>query len=309
MGIVADLGRSSITFKDPKWLDRATTISRINNDLAYDMQAFTIEFGILFDPDPQKGVGASPKDAQSWRIGLVQNVLYERLYFEYDDKSTFQMELTTPSVDIVPATNEFPFYATPKPGAPGTRPVADITYTAQGYGETSARKFDNKPDMLSLWDQPGGGAFFRKNGAMINRVEKTLAFQTWLVAIKTGEFSTSSAFVDKMRDAFIPKLVRTAGTSVAVLAHIPPFSLMFWFELKSKGFKPKRMLDTPPFDWGVYGQNGHFPAKRINRSIQGLGPTPDIKPALGDGKRFPATKGPPANEIAHNWLAANGLRL
>jgi hypothetical protein len=242
--------------------------------------------------------------------------IIRRLRFEYENNHIFAKEFNFPAVDIVESTFDRPFYSSPVFGnnALNTRPVSHIWYTSQGYGELlnpnnpSGVQTNNKPDSFSMWDQPGGGASFRlPDFSAVKRVEKIIAFQTWLVAIKTGLFS-SSPELSHVRDAFFPKLFRESPSSVSMLAHIPPFSLMFWLETDLAHFQPKNSFDTPSFSWGVYGINGYIPGRRIDRSIRELGPSRTIRPKLGDGGRWPVLSGPTAKERADQFLSSNGLR-
>ena len=81
-----------------------------------------------------------------------------------------------------------------------------------------------------------------------------LIFQTWLVALKTGEFDTEShtnpALANIRRD-FIPELVRKLATSTATLACIPPFSLNFWADVDLAGFRPRFSHENSERDVGT----------------------------------------------------------
>lgn len=217
MGIVVDLDRSNIVFKEPNALDQRTTIGQ--NTVDYQLYSFAIQFGIKFDPDPKIGLGGAPTDPELYRIGIVQNVLHERLFFQYEKqderskrtvKRVFEKTSDHPAVDIVENTFDRPFYSTPSfdSNKRKTRPVSTIWYTPQGYGELlnpyskSGVAIDNRPDTLDMWDQPGGGAFFTlPDGAMLMRMEKVLGFQAWLVVKQ--------------------------ALKIDPLAHVPAFSLMF----------------------------------------------------------------------------------
>ena len=49
------------------------------------MYKFKFNFSITFDPDPNKGYGKGVTEKQHWRIGIVQNVIFEMMKFEYND--------------------------------------------------------------------------------------------------------------------------------------------------------------------------------------------------------------------------------
>jgi len=289
MGLVVDMTRSGIDFSDPLLLTDYN-MDGIHNVFDYELFSFGIKFGIAFDPDPKKGIGGSPNDAELWRVGIVQNILYERLTFEYENTPVFEAEFKSPAVDVVPGTFDSPFYAGPVFGknTRNTRPVSNMWYTSQGYGEllnpynASGVQTNNKPELLDMWDEPQGGAYVRhpKSGGVLRRMEKIVSFQTWLVA-------------------------RTPNT--VVLAHVPAFSLMFWLKTDAK-FKPKLSFDTPKFEYGMYGKKGVFSAK-IDYGIKKIGPSPDVRVALGNGGRNPLMLGPPGLERVTKWLAQSGLHL
>ncbi len=313
MGIVVELDRSKVTFKDPIadfGFNRASVF-------VYSMHSFQIEFGIRFDPNPNAGLGRDPQVDEDWQIGIVQNVLFERLSFVYQDSAgvrpqVLQRDFMIPVVDVLPRSTVYPFYGGQdvRPGvALVTRPVSNITYTSKGYRETSAKVLDNKPDTLNMWDQPGGAAPFVKDRTFrLRSLEHVLIFQDWLVAIKAGEFPTGSPGLDGLRNAFIPKIVR-GPVDVAVLASFPAFSLNFWAEFDLVHFRPRHPEDTPTSRWGLYGAEGYFPTKKVDHMRTGLGPGPSVKSTLGDGGRFPITIGPRSVDGAPEWLKSVGLHL
>lgn len=277
-------------FGDPLFL--LDPMDVIHNDMSYEMHSFTITFGISFNPDPKKGYGGNPREPDLFRIGIIQNVLYERLYFEYDNHRKFVKEFTAPAVDSVSGTFGLPFYADPVlSGQRGKeRPYTDIWCTPQGYGEllnpysSSGVATNNQPGIVDVWDQPGGGATLKLDGSMISRVEKVLSFQAWLV-VKNG-------------------------VKIEVLAHIPPFSLVFWLcTTREKSTRPKYSFDTPSFKYGYYGVNGLFTNKKIDYTITKIGNAPTVQPTPGTGGRFPTTSGQIALDRAWQWLGANGLRV
>ncbi|MBZ5685126.1 MAG: hypothetical protein LAP86_08825 [Acidobacteriia bacterium] len=312
MGIVVDLANSDAHFEAPTIL---TSSDLGFNQFVYDMPSWAVSFAIKFDPDPNKGIGGAPQDSELWEIGIVQNLLFERILFEYSGVPVFSTEFTAPTVDILDNSFDRPFYSSPElgPNRRKTRAVTHIWYSSQGYGElldpssTSGVRVNNMPNLLDMWDQPSGGVLLRRNGSLLNRVEKVLCFQTWLVARKKGLFSlpAGSSQIKALRDAFIPALLRPAVQSTIVLAHVPAFTLTFWLTITGPG---KGFVPTPTFDYGVYGENGFLPKKRINHAFQTImGPLPSVSANLGDGGRFPITIGRASAEQARNWLSVNGL--
>jgi hypothetical protein len=317
MGVLAEIGQAKIKFNDPPPGLVGFDTSKV---FSYEMQSFEIEFGTKFDSDPAVGIGGSPAAQEDWRIGIVQNVLYSRYRFVYEHpkgNTTFFREEVHPSVDMVDGSHEYPFYADPKnkPGAMVTRPVSHIVYTSKGYTEQSSKSKtpDNSPSFFNMWDQPGGGAPFTLSSGdstpfKLKTLEKMLIFQTWLVAIKPGEFNTTPGAA-KIREHFIPDLLRKLGTSTAALACIPPFSLNFWADVDLATFRPKSSFDVPNVKWGLYGGEGFFPKKPFNRSVTGLGPFPAVKPQSGDGGRRPVITGPTSLESSRAFLRPLGLDI
>jgi len=279
MGIVVDLQRSSIVFTDPLLLLQQTAYSL--DTLNFEFHSFEITFGISFDPDPGKGIGGAPAQGETWKIGIVQNLLWERCIWEYDNNERIEIVAPDPVLDSLDGTKLKPFYGDPYLGSSRrqSRPYSILLYTAKGYGEltnpadVSKVKIDNKPDILSMWDQPGGGGWIKspKQRNLIKGMERRYNFQAWLVAQTPSD------------------------PDGLVLAHVPPFSLCFWLETDLKNFKPKSSFDDPAFDYGVYVENG-FSIAKVNRKIKRNGPTPTIQVALGDGGRYPMTFGMTASE-------------
>jgi hypothetical protein len=291
MGIVVDLNRSSITFGDPLLLDRASTIGR--DVIAFPLHPFEIKFGISFDPDPKKGVGGAPADAEMWKIGIIQNELWGRSVWEYDGGENYTIQVNDAALDIVDkALLSKPFYADPDLGSARRqqRPYSDLWYTSQGYGEllspmsASGVNTNNKPETFNMLDQPTGIAFNKspKTGAWISRIERKLIFQTWLVAQTPNK-----------KDGI-------------VLAHVPPFALCFWFETDLKHFRPRYSFDTPDFDYGMYVEKGISPA-HVNTRVKAIGNTPELQVALGNGGRNPHTKGLTANQRNQVFLRDRGM--
>lgn len=286
MGIVVDLQRSDITIKDPLFPHDA--MDAMHNQVGFDMHSFMIAFGVAFDADPKKGVGGAPADADLWRIGIVQNVMYQMLNFEYENNNKFTVEFKTPAVDIVDGTFSKPFYADPVFGRTrrNTRPVSDIWFTSQGYGEllspisANGVATNNKPDSLDMWDEPSTGVKMRLNdGSLITRIEKVVSFQTWLVA-KTGG-------------------------NIQVLAHAPPFSLAFWIDtLPSTSSTRDLSFFTPKFKSGFFAQKGIWSAKTVSRTASG---SPIVQPALGNGGKTPVLSGQSAGERAVAWIKSKGI--
>lgn len=294
MGLVADLSSSSITFNNPR---QGAVFGAIINMFACVMHEFAIEFEFNFDPNPRSGVGGSPATREWWEIGIVQNVVFELINFEYDDGTTFNRTFTNAVLDNV-ATAHNPFYHDPvivpacqlDPLLPCSRyihvmvPWVHVFYTSRGYGELlnpwgpigDDVEITNKPDSVDMVDEPSFGARKQlQNGAWITVAEHILAFQTWLVA--------------------------KSPSQVHVLASVGPFSMIFWMTAR-----PSSNLLTighPPHSFGFYGQQGI--ARRVNRS--GRGSPASIRLQAGTGSTRPVLQGQTANERGRQWLRTNNL--
>jgi hypothetical protein len=164
---------------------------------------------------------------------------------------------------------------------------------------------NNKPEFVDAWDEPSGGALhFLSDGWVLERLEKMLVFQAWLVAIKRTPFSPA---LKSLRDQMIPEFARPyldpnpmLSSPPIVLAHVPAFSLMFWVRVTGGG-------QDPAFDWGRYGKSGDHRADRIDHRIRDFGNLPNVRPAPGKGNRTPVIDGRTSLEQALSWLRANGL--
>jgi hypothetical protein len=293
MGLVVDLPGSSFSFNNPKQDD---VFGAVLNMFVCVMHEFEIVFGLGFDPDPRKGVGGSPAQPESWDIGIVQNVIFERMNFVYDNGTTFTADFPNPVLDSVATLNP-PFYDDPvivpacklDPMLPCTKyvsvsePVLNVFYTSRGYGELLAPTsvdptgvaVTNSPNSVNMLDEPSFGARkMLKNGAWITDAEHIIAFQTWLVA-KTP-------------------------SKVHLLAYVGPFSLVFW--MSAQPSPDLLSIGAPPNQFGFYGTDGIV--KKVNRSSSS---SATIAMHSGAGGKGPVLVGPTANERGRNWLRTNNL--
>ncbi|MGH6801240.1 MAG: hypothetical protein ACRECZ_07495, partial [Methylocella sp.] len=134
----------------------------------------------------------------------------------------------------------------------------------------------NKPDIFNSSDQPNLVTKLRlSKSSIIKRAEKLTSFQLWLAA-------------------------RTPRAT-HILAHIDPFTLVYWFETTS-ALKSDLSIETPDYKYEFYGENGV--AKAVRRSGKG---TPNLQPRLGVGVKSPAMTGVTANKRIRAWATANGL--
>ena len=311
MGVVVDIAKSKIEFEDPQLLDQRTGL--VGKSVSYEFFTFKIQFGITFDPDPAKGLGGAPKEAEIWKIGIVQNLLFERYLFAFEDGSTFRKEFTSPTLDFKGTSFDRPFYGSPDLGASGrfnTRPVANIWYTSQGYGELlnpsspTGVATNNMPEILNTWDQPQNYVVSKRQGSIIRRIEETNTFQAWLVAKKTGPFSSP---ITALRDAFVPQIIRRDMQidTTKVLAHIPAFTMKFWLETDLRNFKPDG-FNAPTFQYGAFVENGISKSAPDHR-IAGVRSETARLALPGDGGRPPILFGPMAAGRSDTWMRSNGL--
>src|SRR5262245_18056469 len=108
MEIVADIAHSSARCSDPGVQKDA--LNAINLQVAFDMHNFTIEFGVSFDPDPKAGIGGAPSAPQAWRIGIVQNLLFEHLYYKFENGQVFEKNWRDAAIDYKEGTVATPFF-------------------------------------------------------------------------------------------------------------------------------------------------------------------------------------------------------
>jgi hypothetical protein len=318
MGIVAS--DMKIKFKEPE--DWVIGFDQQSN-FQYHMHSFEIEYAVKFDSDPQNGLGGSPNIEQSWRLGIVQNVLFERLLFVYEDqehkrpRQVFERQFRLPEVDTVPGSTNFPFYGDQKldPGKTLiTRPGTEIKYSSKGYREATSKGsiFDNTPSLFNMWDEPAGAMPLMKDNEAftLRTLERSIIFQSWLVAIKTGEFHGPSPSLDKVRELVIPKVLRESGTRAVPIASFPPFGTIFFAEMDLAHFNHNYSGKTPNFTWGLSGITGFFPATRIDHKIPKKGPLPTSTALLGAGGRVPVTTGVlRAIQPSEAWINSLGLKL
>jgi hypothetical protein len=292
MGLLADLANCSINFTNPK---QGAAFGAITNLFICVMHAFDMEFGITFDPDPKKGVGGTFPAREWWDIGIIQNVVFEHIRFEYDDGSVFSEDFKDAVLDTVSSSHK-PFYADPvivpgcqlDPMLPCARfikvmePVLEVAVTAKGYGElldpwdSTGVAVANKPDSVTMADEPSFGARKQlQNGAWIADAEHIMAFQTWLVA--------------------------QSPTTTHVVASFGPFSLVFW--MTAQASPGQLSIGAPPHQFTFYGEKGT--ARKVNRKTTPASPTFQVQ--SGNGGRKPVLSGQTANDRGRQWLRSKGL--
>ena len=291
MGLVWDPQNSSISFSNPT---QGAVFGAISNFFVCVMYQFGVDFAFRFDPNPRRGVGGSPATRESWEIGIVQNVVYEKIDFEYSDGTAFTNVFTSAALDSVAQIHQ-PFYHDPvrmpacqlAPNLPCSRyipvmvPVVDLWYTSQGYGDLldpwhpSGVAITNSPQSVNMVDEPTfGGRLRLSNGAIVTKAEHILGFQIWLIAKRQSQ--------------------------VHMLANVAPFSMVFW--LSTQPTPNLLTIGTPAHSFGFYGSQGI-----VRTVIHSSGVPANIRIQSGAGGRSPVLGGQTANDRGRRWLRSNGL--
>jgi hypothetical protein len=248
---------------------------------------FNINFGVSFSPNPKTGFGGSPISNEDWKIGIVQNVLFEKLRLEYDDGTVFETEsdealLDSRAVFNLPYVYDPP--TNPSPAARGRRPVESIVYTSKGYDyfvdPWDPTKFDNKPDWFDMIDNPILSAkLILPSGGWIKKVSRINSFQAWLVA--------------------------QAPTETFFLANVPPFSTVFEYETDPPSFGQiaARLVHSRPdiTSYKAYAEAG------ISKTINAKGSGRSVRVTAHAGGRVPKMSGRTANARGNEWLKSKQL--
>lgn len=266
------------------------------NSFTHASTGWKITFSIRFDPRSTAGFGGSPSANQDWTIGIVQNVLFERISLEYFNGSLFERDFNDAVLDSNANIFNRPFvYDWPPPSKPpgGNRPYASITYTSAGYDELVdpfGGPITNRPSSFEFLDTPNITAKFRVNGSMIKQIEHLLSVQVWLVA-----FTPASWLVPPQ-----------PGGTMFVIASVPPFTTSSQFTITAQP-NPFQLQLAPlnalpaAFDFDQHFEVG---------IVKSFAKRPSSRPPLavsGNGGRAPIVTGITANDRGNAWLRANGL--
>ena len=291
MGMIIDIQYSNIQFSNPR---RGTVLLPLRNIVHSVMHNFTVYFVFRFDP--RRGV-PPPSSRQLWRIGIVQNVIFEKISFEYQGGAVFNVIFNNSVLDSSASPSNRPFYHDPvrTPPQPITNPntgrtirrsinvmipFLDVWYGSQGFGELldpfhpSGISLSNNGS-VDILDEPGFGAKLRYGRSVLTRAEHIMTFQSWLVA--------------------------KSPNRTHILAHVHPFSLVFWVTTQPA---PNLLgIGVPAHRYGFYGQQGIV--RRISQT-PGTAPA-NIGVGNGAGGRTPVLQGTTATERGLHWLGANRL--
>lgn len=128
------------------------------------------------------------------------------------------------------------------------------------------------------------------------------------MARRSDAYNASGAATTNKPDSFNtseqPNLVtklRLTPRATHVLAHIPPFTLVYWLETTS-ALKSDLSTETPSYKYEYYGENGIV--KKVRPSGSG---TPSIRASLGVGVKSPVMTGIRANKRIRDWANSKGL--
>jgi len=253
--------------------------------------------------DHRARMAPTPRRVEQWRIGIVQNVLYERILIEYHDQHPFTVTWARPALDIGSEAYR-PFYNEPYTvevripfSIEGVDriiedriqvvAVHEVWYGPRGIGllldpwdPDGYAPLPSQILRLSMEDQPRN-AIRNWNGSELVRAERVLVMRFWVVAMG-------------------------ARSRPVVLGASPPFTLVAWMRLA-----PRQLHSIQPRPaWGAYSLAGANP--RIIESLvlverlQARGGPLRPLPARDDTPA-PLYTGVSANERGTAWMRENGL--
>lgn len=283
MGMFVDLTHSNFDFRVDSSSGGGAFVAGPN--LVLGPVWFKIKFGISFVANPHRGFGGSPSGVEDWKVGIVQNVLFEKVRLEYDDARVFETEFNDAVLDSRAQFN-LPFVYDPPPNpspAGGWRPVASIVYTSRGYDYfldpfDPDGPLDNKPNFVDMIDTPSlSPKLIGPGGAWIKKASRITSFQAWLVA--------------------------KSPTQTFLLANVPPISVICEYETDPPTFGPARMVSSLPtiLSYKAYAEAG------ISKTITAHGSGKSVRVEGNSGKRRPVMSGGTAGARGQKWLSDNGL--
>jgi hypothetical protein len=250
---------------------------------------------------PRARLAPAPPEVQPWRIGIVQNVLYERILIEYLDQEPYTTTWTRPALDLGSEAYR-PFYNEPYTVevripisvAGVDRLVEDrvqivavheLFYGPRGLGQLldpwdpdGYHPMPNQVVRLRMEDQP---VLPIRNwyGSELVRAEQVLVVRFWVIAMEVRSRSV-------------------------VLGLSPPFTLVAWMRLA-----PRQLRSIQPRpSWGSYSLSGVHTriiesserVERLQSRSERLRPVPGSTPA-------PLLTGTAANTRTSKWMRGNGL--
>ncbi len=288
MGLIVDLPNSYFTF-DPGTEGEPTGYA-VGNEVSFSMQQFEMMFSFKFVSDSKLGV-KPPARTETWRIGVVQNLLYQRSHFAWFNGKVFDKTWTSPVVDSG-AKYSFPIYFddpdSPQEKASGAQvPYRDVYYNSKGFGELLDPWGTPPNDVVSKssWyvtaaDKPQFGCPLRtQGGSQLKAAYQILTFGIWLVAF------------DPTR------------RSPVVLAHVPPFTMVYAAEFVDGGDSLLAFGDSRYWFYAIAGS-----ATTVNQALVNGKPA-KVQMAAGKGARSPVLVGQTANVRERSWAMSTILAV
>lgn len=291
MGLLIDLDKSSLTFAPSK----TQSLHEVENKFWFDSVRADIQFSFAFEPGSSDGV-PPPKRPENWRVGIVMNVVYASLYFQYEGMKPISHEFTKPLLDSAADTKYLPFVHQPVMGSaklvdpnlpniavPIMTPVRDVVFSPDGIRED---RFSRRPDQhldVRYVDVPRyGGILFTKGGAWIRDARSIVTLGIWCVAMPVGD----------------PR-------KATVLGYVDPFSLVSSVEFEKK--EGPRSLGVPK--WSA---NDTVRLCRVRFVDRGLPNCPDNAHSRlhsGPGNAMPVLDGTTAVTTIRGWLERQIMSL
>lgn len=252
---------------------------------------------------PRAPLARAPRQVEQWRIGIVQNVIYERILVEYFDQEPYTVTWTRPALDIGSEAYR-PFYNEPYTvniriplriagidqileDRVSVVAVHEVLYGPRGLGllydpwaPDGYAPLPNQILRLRMEDRPAH-ALRNWNNNDLARAERVMVMRFWIIAMDMTSRSV-------------------------VLGFSPQFTLVAWMQLARRGLRSIQPRPT----WGAYSRTGahtriiesHEQVERLQRRDGSIQP----QPARG-GSPAPLLTGTSANERGLSWLQANNL--
>ena len=138
MGLVAVIEHSKIVF-----VPNSTSVypNVVTNWVTCRMPLFGLYYDFAFGK--AKNI-RPPKFAQLWEVGIVQNVLFDKIKLVYEDDHVYRAVFDTPAVDVAdkehapflhgPIELLPPEFQTPVKDQTSMIPVRKVWYTSRGIG-------------------------------------------------------------------------------------------------------------------------------------------------------------------------------
>jgi hypothetical protein len=287
MGIVLDRNGSYAVTKTP---NTNPGVEPILNTATIFSHRTEVRLAYQFKDSPNLGAPAPLSGRDYFQIGLIQNVLFEKIFFQYDGQPPIAKEWVTRVVDS--AGDSFPFYGDGDrvllpsgKQSENTTPFREFFYGPKGFGQVS-NPFGGSADDIDLEnkgsvnmiDEPMVQVPFRKDGDSLRVAEHILAFGLWLVLVDTGRKSPTVA-----------------------VGHLGPFTVLSRTEFEL--VDGLSAFSTPDYRFFFHAQNGI--AKRLNKAIADRGGSTSLTPQQGG--KLPLMTGETANTRGLQWMQSVGL--